>query len=641
MNGTAPVGAAQAESSASTIASPFLSVNSTMQSYLRNIGVGYGPAEPHFRKQQARCLGFYGALVAVCTLLSLGGGLTQSAKAFLFGAMLPGAGFLQWTADGQVLWAVSCTAFGLALFGAGLVLWFASGNLLAPIMIWFALALAAGHPESFGLNPAHVAGEWPLVISPVLWFTVGTLWLLTKPKPPAAAAHLLWVAPEPKPEAPPEMSMDDLQRLRLLLDRALQPASEFNGFERRDQFQTAAMRYQVNFSAYALVMAHQRFAPSAEAYFSQAQQRLQEKIGDSRMWRYWQLENAWGRLRLGADPVPDQNIMFSGFTALQMGLAGTEELVLHRQGRAWQHYSLDEIAALLEQQYQASYYGLLACEPNWIYPLCNLITATGIKAADARNGTSRWAEMSGQFQDSLAREGMRSDGSFIAFRSALTGLAPPAPGGIVMQAFPCFFLNSLNSTLARQHWHRVRSKLTSGSWQRLFWPIDVGNYGFSRASGYAATAAAACEMGDREILQECLQRLDAECPSVTEGGVTHRAGASLWAHALELTARCGAHDALKGLTEASPSASGPMLIKAEYPDVLIARAHSENGVLELVLCPGATGGTFPIELAGLMSGRRYRAGLQIQSDFCADRQGRAVLEIALHGRTAITISPVV
>src|SRR5262249_36303674 len=97
----------------------------------------------------------------------------------------------------------------------------------------------------------------------------------------------------------------------------------FDGFEWRDQFQTAAVRYQVNFIGYALALAQANHAPAADAYFLDAQRRLQHKIGDERLWRYWRYENAWGRLRIGADPIPEQNIMYSGFTALQMALGGT------------------------------------------------------------------------------------------------------------------------------------------------------------------------------------------------------------------------------------------------------------------------------------------------------------------------------
>lgn len=50
-------------------------------------------------------------------------------------------------------------------------------------------------------------------------------------------------------------------------------------------------------------------------------------------------------------------------------------------------------------------------------PLCNLITMVDIKAADARLGTNRWDSLADPLLEALVREGMRDDGSFIAFRS--------------------------------------------------------------------------------------------------------------------------------------------------------------------------------------------------------------------------------
>src|SRR5712672_1450328 len=43
-----------------------------------------------------------------------------------------------------------------------------------------------------------------------------------------------------------ELTPRDLKLMRFLLDRALQPVGNFDGFEWLDQFQTAAVRYQLN-----------------------------------------------------------------------------------------------------------------------------------------------------------------------------------------------------------------------------------------------------------------------------------------------------------------------------------------------------------------------------------------------------------
>lgn len=599
------------------------------------------PKTPFFRRRQLQALLLYALLQATTlgvALLAPGG---SAERAFLVGLSMPGAGFLQWAAGDQAMFAVLCFASGLCAFGIAGILWFATGNLLAPVTTWIAVAWLAGQPERVALGADASIHHWHLLVAPLVLSGLALAWLRAdraSVSRPVYVARMRSVAERSTPAG--ELAPEDLQRLRLLLDRALQPEDRFEGFEWRDQFQTAAVRYQVSFMAYALALAQHHYAPAADACFLDAQRRLLTKIGDHRLWRYWVWENAWGNLRAGADPIPHQNIMYSGFTALQMALAGSDELVLRRDGRTWRRHELRHIAQLLARQYQASPYGLLACEPNWIYPLCNLITMTGTRAADARLGTQWWDQLSEGFIESLQREAMRPDGRFIGFRSTITGVAPPTPGGIVMQAFPCLFLNGLCPELAQRQWQGVRERLEAEPWERLFWPIDVGNYGFSRASSYAATAAAAVEMGDRQIATECLARLETSCPSRSDRGVIHRDHASLWAHSLELAARFSRKDGLRHLTEHHPADAGPRLASAQYPQVLIAAARAREGTLQLVLHPGGTCRAPQIELDGLLPDRTYQTGQEGEPFFRADHAGHASLRVPVQGRTRLTIRPV-
>ncbi|UKK84077.1 hypothetical protein L7H23_16135 [Sphingopyxis sp. BSN-002] len=582
---------------------------------------------------------FYGLLVGLVEAGILLGDPGDRARAGLLGLVFPGLGFTTWASADQLWPALGWAGLSLSAFGLSLLIWFGTGNILAPPALLGLSALLASHPERAGLDPLPLSADWPLVAGPALWAVAGAVWLRPRRRRPRRvhAAPAGWDM-APTPGTAGELSVEDLRRQRLLFDRALQPAGDFRGFEWRDQFQTAAIRYQVNFLSYALAAAQARYAPAAGACFEAAQGKLLHKIGDHRLWRYWQLENAWGRLRLDADPVPDENIMYSGFTALQMSLSGLpDDLVLHRQGREWRRYSLDRIAGRLADQYRMSPYGLLACEPNWIYPLCNLITAAGIKAAGARNGTDRWTGMADDFREALLREATRADGRFIAFRSALTGIAPPAPGGIVMQSFPCLFLNALDPDLAQEQWHAVRAELGRRDWRKLFWPIDVGNYGFSRAAGYAATAAAAAEMGDAGVMHECLARLDTECPLRSDRGVIHRDRASLWAHCLEMIARSIGRDRLRTMVGAAREQDGPRLVRTNYPDVLIARAVAGARSLDLVLYPGSDVTVSTIAIGGLLPGRHYLTGLAQPKFLRADPSGVATIEIELRGRTQLSI----
>lgn len=610
--------------------SPFLRVYFAVQSYLQN-----DSATPYHVKRQRRVLILYGGLVTALTIASYT--VPSALVPALLGTMFPGAGFLHWAAGDQFVIAIVLFLAGLGLCMTALVLWFATGNLIAPLLTWAMLAVVSSNPNLFGLSSAEVASGWPSLFAPFTAIGLGLV-LLHPTKPPRA--HSIVTLPRPKNSDAAELSPEELQRLRLLLDRALQPVERFDGFEWRDQFQSAAVRYQVNFVAYALALARHRTAPAADAYYREAQARLLTKIGDRRMWSYWRLENAWGNFRLNADPIPHQNIMYPGFTALQMALGSTGgDLILHDKGHEWRRYDLAAITGRLAQQYETAPYGLLACEPNWIYPLCNLITMTGLKAADASTGAGHWPNLADAFLRSLDREGTKADGSFIAFRSALTGFAPPAPGGIVMQSFPCLFLNSLAPDLAEVHWQRVRARLDNGDWRRLFWPADIGNYGVSRATSYAATAAAAAEMGDTEIADECLRRLEMECPSHLDAGVIHRARASLWAHALEITARCTRRDSWRDLAANPQTDGGPRLAQASYPEVLIARAQAEGNKLHLVLYPGRSDGAQSIAISGLMPEQEYRTGHESKPVLTADRAGHAALRVTLHGRTVLTIEP--
>lgn len=624
--------------SAQLLTSPFLPINFALQSYLP---LNEGPVH---RTRQARVLLGYAGIIVVATMLGATKSASSEMNAVLLGLTFPGAGFLHWAASGQALYALGLFGAAMTLFMLALLLWFATGNVLAPVIAWVGLAWLAAHPAFVQPEVRHdMAPVWPWLISHVLMLLATAGWcrgarFAALAKPHFAPCLMSARVAESKPTV---MSLENIKRVRLLLDRALQPIEKFDGFERRDQFQTPALRYQVNFMSYALAFTQARHAPAAGGFFADAQDRLLSKTGDQRLWGYWGLENAWGNLRISRDPVARQNIMYSGFTALQMALGGGQTLVLQAsQGPVTTHV-LDDLAELLATQYRTSQYGLLDCEPNWIYPLCNLITMVGIKAADARLGTNRWDCLADPFLEALVREGMRDDGTFIAFRSSLTGFAPPAPGGIVMQAFPCLFLNALSPEMARQQWLLVRQRLDHGSWKRLFWPVDVGNYGFSRASSYAATASAAVEMGDEEVASECLRRLDEECPPHELAGTIHRENASLWAHALELIARCNRPDGLRELTTRKNDQTGPHLAVARYPDVFVMHAMQRDRGLDLILDPGRANDSPLLEFGGLAPERHYCTGLAETSFVRSDHQGRALLRIDLNERTRITLDPVV
>lgn len=606
----------------------------------------------------------YLLLLAVGSAL-LHGSRSDSLQIFGLGLILPGAGFLAHadfdTAQGLAHLAVALLAFAAFVISVGV--WFGTGNVLAPPLVWL---LAAGwaatmrhgfvQPEAIWTVYTLVGAAATLTLTGMLaWFfaarrrrRLDNAWLASQ----ASKLGEIFTATAEPAASLPEMSLTHLQRLRFALDRALQPVGQFEGFETLDQFQTAATRYQINFLAYGIALTQARFAPAFGGYLHQAQTALLDKQAEHRVWSYWGLENLWGNLRRDPDPVARENIMYTGFVALQMALFGAStgrddfsqpgRLDLrHPSGKRYSH-NFTSLVASLERGYRDSAFFLVACEPNWIYPLCNTIGTSALLAHDAQQGTARWASHAQRFRTHLEDEFLDGFGRYVPCRSARTGLALPAIGGVMPLAMPCYFLNAIAPDLAQRQWLLLRRGLfdRSGNFRRsAFWPIDTGNYGFSRASAYTATALAAAELGDSAVRAACLQALEEECPGVLRGGVIHRPKASVWSHGVELMALASERNGFGKLLAKTRDASGPRLEALSYPEVLVASAHAEAGRLQAVLYAGVKEGAYVLGLAGLQPGLEYRVTGAMVTSLTADADGTAKLPIELAGRTCLAIEP--
>ncbi|MEO1456694.1 MAG: hypothetical protein AAFV49_03885 [Pseudomonadota bacterium] len=553
-----------------------------------------------------------------------------------------------------MVWQVAMAGGSLFAFALSLALWFATGNVLAPPIVWIGAAVWAGvmAPAAETSPVAPWVGTVGLLsaVALIAWGRARArpaAYLSPTRKQPRAEA--MTARPVSQPWHAGELSIADLRLMRLILDRALQPVQAFDGFDWLDQFQTAAVRYQLNFASYALSMAHSVHLPAFDGYLTEAQHSLAGKAQDHRIWRYWQLESLWGNLDASTDPIVRDNVMFSGFLAAQLawarnaggpcGFDRRSSLVFAEPSGRRYAYSLPCLLRTLERNMAAAPFGLMPCEPNWIYPLCNTIAATALSAGDTAYGTSRWQRLEDRFETALLTEFSRPDGSFVPFRSSLTGLAGPAVGGAVMQAFPCFFLNATLPHLAARHWERTAPMLTEDRFRRALWPVDVGNYGFSRASSYAASAAAAREMGDDDVARRLLAALDEECPGIVVEGAMHRPRVSLWAHAVELMARCGEAGALARLINTSKPPSGPRLAHVPYPDILVARAVAADDGLDLVLHSDAGPARASLRFTGLMPRRAYQLrGSEIGLGN-SDAAGEMVVDIPVERRTTFYLLP--
>jgi len=391
--------------------------------------------------------------------------------------------------------------------------------------------------------------------------------------------------------------------------------------------------------------------PDFTGYLSQAQNNLKAKQENHRIWKYWQIENLWGNLRSGADPVARDNIMYSGFVGAQLAYARQSDPRnaknldgLNGRGKGSEFsYTQDEMMQVLVSQYKQAGFGLLSCEPNWVYPLCNAITATAIRAHDTSHGTEYWKSISEGFRKSLETEFITPSGHFIPFRSNYTGFAPPQVGGAVMQAFPCFFLNSVLPDIAQRQWKALQIDMQGKNWRKKLWPADVGNYGFSRASSYAATALAAREMGDNKTADLLLEYMDNECPKIEKNGIIHNSHASLWANANAFMAKTSKSNALRSLVTNSVLTNNrrPYLAEVNPSEVLIAKARFESGVLSIVAYPSQYPGFKQLKISGLLPHATYQLNSGRTESFNALSDGTQVINFPLNGRTEIHIKQIV
>ena len=185
--------------------------------------------------------------------------LSPSLQAFGLGLWFPGAGFLALGPLGSL-----ATIATLLLFAGALIAWFGAGMVVAPVLVWIGGAFLAGAaaqaepwaPAPFIVGGLTVAGY---VISRFRSARRDAADIETRNRRnaflPAAIERLhAERSSRPVPGAR-ELDENQLQHLRYALDRALQPIESFGGFDRRDQFQTAATRYQINTLAYAIGLA--------------------------------------------------------------------------------------------------------------------------------------------------------------------------------------------------------------------------------------------------------------------------------------------------------------------------------------------------------------------------------------------------
>jgi hypothetical protein len=611
--------------------------------------------------RQRRAAAIYVALCAIGllpALLDLAPGLQAAG----LGLWFPGAGFI--ACGGWSLLLLPLTA---VLFFLALVAWFGSGMVIAPPIVWLGAAALAGLATGGAIwTPA-------LFVVPALVAACGVLLRRrgerTRAKGRAVRAEReAYVADavaraveraERAPLGDRELSTADLASARYVLDRALQPVGELNGFDRVDQFQTSALRYQINHAGYALSELQCAYTPSFHGYLSQAQRNLIAQYVRRPIWSYWIYETAWGHLNFrNFDPIARDNIMLTGWFGIQVNLymsstgdrryAEPGSLPFRLNERTRYDHDSHSLARSVFENFRASAFCLYPCEPNWVYPICNHYGLTSLLLYDRLFETSLVPRVRDRWLASLDTEFTDESGGIVGLRSSLTGLRFPFPGGHLPFATFTHCIDPERAwemwAIARHDLERTLTKDASGE-ARLALPgrgFDFGNYRRGWGGTYAAIQAVAREFGDDEIARAAQRSLDRDGGRVDDRGVAHydrMSNLSNLSAVLGQIRRRG--DFRRAVTEGPPASvfEGPLLSEARYPDVLVARAFSHGDDLELVLHPGAEPGKHTIGVERLRPNAKYLTRGAQELAFAADARGSATLDLELHGRTPLHIVP--
>jgi len=553
----------------------------------------------------------------------------------------------------------------LAGFVVSLVAWFGSGNIVLPPLLWTAAAFdarrqAVGGRKTWGgarvAIPATLLGAAAAGV-----FARRRAFRAAQDRGRTRARYLATVPridPQPKDAARGELSADDLATLRSVFDRALQPLEDFDGFTKVDQFQTSAVRYQLNFLQWALAMAQLHYTPSFHGYLSAAQRNLIDKLTLPQTWRYWAFEQTWGNLSLDWDPMKRDNIMLSGYLGTMLGAyeSNTGDDRYRRSGalpfrlgkRTWP-YTHDMVASAVHDNMRRSGMTLFPCEPNWIYSACNMTGINTLAMSDRLHGTRFIDSVGENFRRRLHEEFITPDGRVTAIRSARLGITIPALTSTMADCGLSSMLHAFDSDLAQRCWAIVRREFidTSGPEPDIVlrgWDaIDTGNYNKTHLGAFAPVMWAAAEMGDTELYDILAASLDRQLPPTEAYGTRWYDGLSTNMNAMLVLARFnppGGHRALIADGPGERVLHGPVLEAVNYPQVLVASTRTDGNDLRLVLRPGERPARAGLGVERLVPDRRYQLRGALEDELTADSRGRLTIPVELTGRSEISLAPI-
>ncbi|KAF4428589.1 Linalool dehydratase/isomerase [Colletotrichum fructicola] len=546
----------------------------------------------------------------------------------------------------------------LVLIPVSIFVWFAMGGIAFPIALWIGSSFMAG----------RLAQDTLFEQSAALWALgcfSGITWLMNNASSLNAAGYskaqernkyLVQAVEEQMADAAPapqsgdrELSLETLRHVQHMIERGLSPRDDFSFHDVIDQFQTGAIRYQLYGTIDALSLYQCHYVPGFHGYLSKACQNAIEKSLQKRIMSYWKWESIFGRFTLSDwDPIKKDNIMVTGYLSAAIGLYGqasgdrqyNKKDALEFVIDDGKHYktNYEGLADALFNNMTENPYCLYPCEPNWTYSLCNLTGMAGLVISDRLLGRDLGVKLRNRFERSLEEEFTECDGRILPIRSEFTGLTLPGLCGTLTDCINAMLLTAYLPHLAHRNWAMIRKEFLkydkNGQLEvrslKGADKMDPRNYRASEGPLRAFIAATAAEFGNEKIRKEALHQLDNTYFPVeaTKSGSLRNKRSN----------RDLANATLHGPPE--NALQGPLLEEAPFPDVLVAKAYSNDGKqLDLVLYNGAEPGTFELGFERLVPGKEY--SLSTGGSVKANNKGKATVKVSVKGRTQIILKPVV
>ncbi|MDO3070093.1 linalool dehydratase/isomerase domain-containing protein [Mycobacteroides abscessus] len=593
-------------------------------------------------------------LLVVGTGMSLTLSGAPAATALGLGLVFPGGGF--WHVSDPLMASIS----PLVVIVVGGLIWILTGAMFVWPTLWLLTAALAAHHAGVMSHHAHQANWviWAVPATAASVLAVGWTvryvswrrgqWRMATLNADLEARSRLPVAVVPD-DRPSELSGMDLALSRYAIDLALQPYESFTGFDVIEQFQLTSLRYQLTTLQLALAAYQRSHTPAFSGYLTEAQRSAITKMTHPKVWGYWFWENLLGNFRLERDPIARDNIMFSGYLAAMLGAyaAATGDdrfdtegsLAFIHRGRQFR-YSYRSVAQAVYDNMDRAGLCLYPCEPNFVYPVCNAIGLAGLAGYDNRHGTDYAERIRERFTRAWDGEFLSHTGRPILMRSSRTGLTLPNIRMAANDAVIAAALRPVLPSIACRTWEVLRiqaidlsgdgPRLRLAPWER----IDPGNYRPSATTTFATLAATASAMGDTEMCNAMLSLVDQRHPPITCGGAARLDRLSVLANMAYLTARVHR-------PQAPPPGAGPRLAHVDYPDTLVVSAINDAQTLTMTLRPGdGPLRSTPLKFDALDPGRGYRLiGDRVDQEIVADHNGEVVTQVALAGRSRITLVP--